>query len=97
MQCTDDVERTLTEPTHWAERLRLVPPQDIMDLMHMVDGMVDRMEQLGKITAEATGGGRHVGGRATRSRRPWCDDGAVWCRFYLEVPSGVSRFTPPPQ
>lgn len=49
------VMRLLTEPGDWAGRLLFVPPQETIDLLQMVDGMAERIEQLGRISAEATG------------------------------------------
>ena len=47
--------RALTEPNDWLARLLIVPSQGVVDLMRMLDGMCDKMEQLGKLAAKATG------------------------------------------
>jgi len=49
------VARVLTEPNDWHKRLLLVPPQCVVDLMQMLDGVSDQLEQLGTLAAKATG------------------------------------------
>ena len=49
------VARVLTEPNDWLKRLKLIPPQSVVALMQMVDGVSDQLEQLGTLTAKATG------------------------------------------
>ena len=47
--------RALTEPNEWLRRLMFVPPQSLVDLMQMVDGVSDKLEEMGKLAAKATG------------------------------------------
>lgn len=47
--------RALTEPNEWLRRLTFVPPQCLIDLMAMVDGVSDKLEEIGKVAATATG------------------------------------------
>jgi hypothetical protein len=49
------IARALTEPRAWLERLHIVPSQGLVDLMQMVDGLSDQLEQLSKLAAKATG------------------------------------------
>ena len=37
------------------EKLTLVPPQSMVDVMEKVDGLIEQLEQVAKLTAEATG------------------------------------------
>ena len=49
------VLRALTEPKDWLARLLLVPSQGVVDLMQMLDGVSDKIEELGTLAAKATG------------------------------------------
>ena len=49
------VARVLTEPNDWHKRLLFVPPQCVVDLMQMLDGVSDQLEALGSLAAKATG------------------------------------------
>ena len=49
------VARVRTEPNDWLARLHLVPSQGVVQLMEMLDGFSDKLEELGKLAAKATG------------------------------------------
>ena len=49
------VARALTEPNAWLRRLTFVPPQCLVDLMGMVDGISDKLEEVSKLAAKTTG------------------------------------------
>lgn len=49
------VARTLSEENDWLVRLRLVPSREMCELLQMVDAMVDQLEDVSKVAAQATG------------------------------------------